>query len=127
VPQLGVAEYTRFPIDAPQRTEVPSQTLAHCLEDLWRSFIERGSVRQDSRNAVLREQALLGAPALGYIDEGSDVLEQRPSLVENRMPDRMQVRDRSIGQHVPVIQYHFGFVANCIPKGFIDTVAIFRV
>ena len=113
MPQLGVAEYTRFPVDAPQRTAVPSQAFAHRLKDLWRSFLKRGGFRQDARNAVLHEQALLGVLALGYIDDGSDVLDQRPGLVENRIPDRMQVPDRSIGHHVPVIQYHFGFVADC--------------
>src|SRR6266702_1321083 len=126
-PHLRAAECPRFPVDAPQHTDVPSHALAHRLQDLWRRFRDRRGVRQDARNSVLHEQALLGAPALGYIDDGSDVHDQRPSLVENRMPDRMDVLDRSIGHHVPEIQYHFTFVAKCILDGFIVTVAIFRV
>ena len=97
------------------------------MEDLWRSFIDRGSLRQDAGDAVLHEQALLDALALRYIDESSDVLDQRPSLVENRMPERLQVSDRSIVLCVPVIQYHFGFVADCALKSFFSTDAIFRV
>jgi hypothetical protein len=75
----------------------------------------------------LREQAVLGMSALGYIDEGSAVLDQRPGLVENRMSNRMQVGHRPISHHVPEVEYHFGFVAECVLDGFVGTVAIFRV
>jgi len=47
--------------------------------------------------------------------------------VENRMPDRLQVSERSIVHCLPVIQYHFGFVADCALKSFFSTDAIVRV
>src|ERR1700730_4090790 len=126
-PQLRTAQYARFRIDAPHRTEVPSEAFTQCLKDLWGRFRNCRGVREDARNAVLHQQALLGVPALGYIDHGSHILDQRTSLVHNRVPNRMQVPDRSIGHQVPVIQYQLGFVAQCVPDGFIGTVAIFRV
>src|ERR1700732_2804691 len=83
-PQLRTAQYARFRIDAPHRTEVPPEAFTQRLKYLWRRFLNRRGFRQNPRNAVLHEQALLGAPAFGYIDDGSDVLDQRPSPVENR-------------------------------------------
>jgi hypothetical protein len=66
-PQLRAAQYARFRIDAPHRTEVPSEAFTHCLKDLWRRFRKRCGVRQDTCNAVLHEQAVPGASALGHI------------------------------------------------------------
>src|SRR5258708_2719122 len=67
-PQLRAAQYSRFRVDAPHRAEVPSEAVAHRLKDLRRRFRDRRGVRQDARDTVLHKQALLGAPALGYID-----------------------------------------------------------
>src|SRR6202035_3936645 len=102
-PQLRAAEYVRFRIDAPHRTEVPSEAFTHRPKDLWRRFRNARSIRQDARNAVLHEQALLGAPAFGHIEYGSEVFDQLSRLVENGMPDRAQVPDRSIRHYDPVI------------------------
>ena len=59
-------------------------------EDLWRSFIERGGLRQDARDAVLHEQALLGAPALGHIDDSAHKFNEMAGRAQNRMTYRRE-------------------------------------
>jgi len=45
---------------------------------------------------------------------GSAVLDQRSSLVENRMSNRMQCASPPISHHVTEVEHHFGFVAECV-------------
>jgi hypothetical protein len=76
---------------------------------------------------VLHDQAVLGVLALGHIHHRSEVLDQLSRLVENRMPNRVQVPDRSIGQHDPVPLLVFGFVAEYLRELREHALAVLRV
>src|SRR4029077_12200828 len=101
--------------------------LAHRLQDLWRRFLQRSGFRQDTRDAVLYEQALLRALPFGHIEYASEVFDQLSGVVENWMPNRVQVPDRSIGQNDPVLQLVFDFVAEYLRQPFEYALAVLRV
>src|SRR5262249_36328213 len=67
MPQLDAAQHPRLAVEAPQRAQVPSQALAHGLQDAWRGFWERPRPRQYLCNDVLRHETLLGLLALGDV------------------------------------------------------------
>src|SRR5258706_7933206 len=98
-----------MPIVLPQSAEIPSRPLAYHLEDFWYGFPDGGGLRQDARDAVLHDQAVLSVPALCHIHYGSEVFDWLSRLVENRMPNRVQVPDGPIGEHDPVLLLVFGF------------------
>src|SRR5437870_5209998 len=48
LPACEPAQFVRFAIGDPQLAQVPAQTLAYCLQQLWRSTLQRCGSRQNA-------------------------------------------------------------------------------
>src|ERR1700730_14840212 len=126
-PDPAGAQYTLFPVYAPERAEVTSQAFTQALKDLWRRFLEAGRFRQDASDMMLREKTLLHTSAFRHVDCGTAVLEQLSCFIEHRMPGCMKVPDGSVGQLDPVIQNVFALFAE-YPRNVVEhPLAIFRM
>jgi hypothetical protein len=62
-----------------------------------------------------------------HIHRGADIFDEIPSFIVNRMADRMDVLDGSIGQHNPVIMLVIHASLRHFRLQFTESVAILRV
>src|SRR5262249_15363380 len=68
MPKLDAAQRLGLPVHAPERADVPSQTLAHGPQYSRSDLLDRGRFRQDLRDGVLHAEAVLCALALCQIE-----------------------------------------------------------
>src|SRR5678816_2648084 len=72
-------------------------------------------------------QGFFGALLFRHVHRGADVFSDLSVFTENRMADRMDVLDGSIGQHDPVLMLVLHVSKPCLLQQFIGAVVILRV
>ena len=75
----------------------------------------------------VRAVLFLCEPALRHIDEGADPFHDAARGVENRMPDRLDVLDRAIGQDEPALDRKIGLAPERGSVRLHESLQIFRV
>src|SRR5262245_23411292 len=121
MPNLDAAQHARFPVNPPQRTDVPRQRLAHGLKYLGGDFFERTSRRQHLCDGVLDNETLLSVLAFGDVDRGSDKFYDVARLAHDGMADTLDDLDRSIRQNDSKLRLKPSFFDVSFSVGLFDS------
>ncbi len=101
-------------IDAPGRAEITLERLAQGVQDAQPRLLDGRRFRQDLRDAVLRELALLAPLALGDVDRERDG-EKAPAAVESSRPD-LDGKDASVLAPPQVVERRIPVLAQPPPN-----------
>src|ERR1700688_2852179 len=110
MPKLDTAQFLGLPVHAPERAQVPSQTLAHSPQYSRSGLFDRGRFRQNLRDLVLHAEAFLCALAILDVVGGpvpiydlavlvarSQTIDGKPAILSVGTPDTLLCMPRLAG------------------------------
>src|SRR3954470_19226563 len=124
MPKLYTAQRPRLSVDAPERSHVPSQTLANSPQYSRRGLFDRDRFRQDLRDGVLHAQAILSTLALRHIDICTDDLNELTVRGEQVMASCRKTFDCPIREYYFELAHIVFFLAQCLLDLFPHLVSI---
>ena len=111
-PHLYAAQHPRLAVVAPQRAQVPAEAVAHGPKYVGRGFFERGRLREDVCDRMLRHAAMLGPLTLGDVLHGAEHAKEPARPVPHHIALTADEAHLAVGPHHAV----FHVVAAATPK-----------